>query len=201
MRQQIRIPKGSKRIRVVSVKRFDQIIAEQQLDLELFTQLLKILQLACNGNSNQSSALLGISRLTHRKWMEGHHPPIAQFFWPDVIGYAIERMLIEWRKSASVFIRSKAQEIQTLYNEAKKEGYLRALQPNSDSTKNATRYFLSLFTLYPEVSTRKLKRDGRYAMSTLRRIAIELQLDRRTVGFGADKETFYSLPEDTDNED
>lgn len=185
----------TKRIRVITHKQFQALTKLATIEPDEFTELLDVYMQACNGNYSQAARLLGVSRSTLLRWREEKHiPPDAQWYWPMVITSATKTILAEWRKLSSTKMQTRRQELTTELNaiirryNAKTEEY----DPDIDNPRT---YLLSLFRTHEDVSTALIAREGRYSKRTISIAAKSLGLQRRTEGFGENKETLYSLPE------
>jgi len=187
----------NKRTRVLTHERFTTLARIQfSLEADEFKELLEIYMRAMNGNYSQASRLLGVSRSTLIRWRDDDHiPPQGQWYWPIVMAEVTKTILGEWRKLSSTKMQDLRQDIVRDLNKTLRlyQGQTNDYDPGTDNPKT---YLLSLFRRYDEISTAHIEREGKFSKRTISNAAKELGLQRRTEGFGPDKETLYSLPED-----
>lgn len=188
---------------------------DQAFDI-LFDQLKRLTR----GNLSQMSRLLSISRPTIQRWYDGHRP--KQWYWPYVLFITLRSNYAILSAKGS---KSKAHSL-TLAEIAITIGMQR---PRKDSPivqlpqefRRAINYWTQIgddiyqpMLTYSTVEKKLIKaclkhhhvelRDfaskNRFEETRVRRAAKSLGMVMKSSGFGKEKQAFYSLPSDWDND-
>lgn len=170
-----------------------------QCNTEECFQLIDLLFQATKGNTAYCCRLLEISRPTWYKWIK--EPPTA-WYWPMVIRAAIKHVLsqvVAQRRMTSTKWRRSIKEALNAIPESK-EWELEIAEMAYDA-QGAERHLRDLLAARGKwwSDIQKTANSGGYSKVMLRRAAKNIGIIMKQEGYGADKDSYWRLPNEDDD--
>lgn len=161
------------------------------LDPDLFQELLHILhRILFDGNWSATARALGVSKPTALRWV--NNPPTAPW-WNLVLRTIIRDLTRQMRLSPH---KKHTQRAGDAIKRLQQLPHVEIDVEDFEDPSDAARDILTTVNLAPgqELTADQIRQRTGRSKREIRTAAARLCLHRTTTGFGADKETYYSIP-------
>jgi hypothetical protein len=178
-----------------SVRKFAKF-KPKPLDEELFQELLHILHsIIYNGNWSATARALGVSTPTAQRWV--NNPP-KQAHYTMILREVIREITSQLKYSPHK--KDKRTRIKALQRMADLKQISISNVETPEQTRESLRLFLATLNEAPgqTMTLQELKKATGLSSKSVRAIALRLEVDSETSGFGSEKQTHYSIPRTED---